>query len=113
MLVLLVISAIKIMVMLFFFQDPKRHLEEHVDVLMTTNIVQCLGAMLHTVVFKWSYENEINVRIVFSSVCAEPTVTFTNKHDMYVSVLFIIFIGCFYSLESFYTQVTCVTDFQL
>lgn len=36
-----------------WFQDPKRHLEEHVDVLMTTNIVQCLGAMLHTVVFKW------------------------------------------------------------
>lgn len=33
-------------------QDPKRHLEEHVDVLMTKNIVQCLGAMLHTVVFK-------------------------------------------------------------
>ena len=39
-----------------------------------------------------SYENEINVRIVFSSVCAEPTVTFTNKHDIYVSVLFIIFV---------------------
>ena len=33
-------------------QDPKRHLEEHVNVLMTSNIVQCLGAMLHTVVFK-------------------------------------------------------------
>jgi len=33
-------------------QDPKRHLEEHVNVLMTSNIVQCLGAMLHTVLFK-------------------------------------------------------------
>lgn len=33
-------------------QDPKRHLEEKVDILMTTNIVQCLGAMLDTVVFK-------------------------------------------------------------
>ena len=33
-------------------QDPKRHLEEQVNVLMTSNIVQCLGAMLHTVVFK-------------------------------------------------------------
>jgi len=33
-------------------QDPKRHLEEHVNVLMASNIVQCLGAMLHTVVFK-------------------------------------------------------------
>lgn len=33
-------------------QDPKRHLEEKVDVLMTNNIVQCLGAMLDTVVFK-------------------------------------------------------------
>merc|ERR1712087_567777 len=33
-------------------QHPKRHLEEHVDVMMTKNIVQCLGAMLHTVVFK-------------------------------------------------------------
>lgn len=33
-------------------QDPKRHLEEKVDVLMSANIVQCLGAMLDTVVFK-------------------------------------------------------------
>ena len=33
-------------------QDPKRHLEEKVNVLMTSNIVQCLGAMLDTVVFK-------------------------------------------------------------
>ncbi|XP_043549802.1 26S proteasome non-ATPase regulatory subunit 14 isoform X1 [Chiloscyllium plagiosum] len=33
-------------------QDPKRHLEEHVDVVMTSNIVQCLAAMLDTVVFK-------------------------------------------------------------
>jgi 26S proteasome regulatory subunit N11 len=33
-------------------QDPKRHLEENVDILMTNNIVQCLGAMLSTVVFK-------------------------------------------------------------
>jgi len=32
-------------------QDPKRHLEEKVNVLMTSNIVQCLGAMLDTVVF--------------------------------------------------------------
>jgi len=33
-------------------QDPKRHLEEQVNVMMTSNIVQCLGAMLDTVVFK-------------------------------------------------------------
>lgn len=33
-------------------QDPKRHLEEEVNVIMTKNIVQCLGAMLHTVIFK-------------------------------------------------------------
>lgn len=32
--------------------DPKRHLEEKVDILMTNNVVQCLGAMLDTVVFK-------------------------------------------------------------
>jgi 26S proteasome regulatory subunit N11 len=32
--------------------DPKRHLEEKVDVLMTNNVVQCLGAMLNTIVFK-------------------------------------------------------------
>lgn len=38
---------------LFVLQDPKRHLEEHVDVLMTSNIVQCLAAMLDTVVFQW------------------------------------------------------------
>lgn len=37
---------------IFIFQDPKRHLEEHVDVVMTSNIVQCLAAMLDTVVFK-------------------------------------------------------------
>ena len=36
-----------------YLQDPKRHLEEHVDVLMTSNIVQCLAAMLDTVVFQW------------------------------------------------------------
>lgn len=38
--------------LLFNLQDPKRHLEEHVDVLMTSNIVQCLAAMLDTVVFQ-------------------------------------------------------------
>jgi len=32
--------------------DPKRHLEDKVEVLMTANIVQCLGAMLDTVIFK-------------------------------------------------------------
>ncbi|PAA70709.1 hypothetical protein BOX15_Mlig006117g2, partial [Macrostomum lignano] len=31
--------------------DPKRHLEEQVDGLMTANISQCLGSMLHSVVF--------------------------------------------------------------
>merc|ERR1712179_738106 len=33
-------------------QDPKRHLEEKCEILMSTNIVQCLGAMLDAVVFK-------------------------------------------------------------
>ncbi|KAI9009692.1 multicatalytic endopeptidase [Gaertneriomyces sp. JEL0708] len=32
-------------------QDPKRHLEENVDKAMTSNIVQCLGAMLDAVTF--------------------------------------------------------------
>lgn len=32
-------------------QDPKRHLEEKVDTVLTANITQCLGAMLDTVVF--------------------------------------------------------------
>ena len=32
-------------------RDPKRHLEEHVDLLMTNNITQCLGSMLSTVTF--------------------------------------------------------------
>jgi len=32
--------------------DPKRHLEEKVDVLMTNNVVQLLGAMLDTILFK-------------------------------------------------------------
>jgi 26S proteasome regulatory subunit N11 len=33
-------------------QDPKRHLEGKVEVLMSNNIVQCLAAMLSTVVFQ-------------------------------------------------------------
>ena len=33
-------------------QDPKRHLEEKVSTIMSHNIVQCLGAMLDTVVFR-------------------------------------------------------------
>eukprot|EP00127_Corallochytrium_limacisporum_P000101 Clim_evm8s4 gene=Clim_evmTU8s4 len=32
-------------------QDPKQHLVKEIDVLMTTNIVQCLGAMLDIVAF--------------------------------------------------------------
>ena len=32
-------------------QDPKRHLEEKVDAVLTSNITQSLGAMLDTVVF--------------------------------------------------------------
>ncbi|EDQ85428.1 uncharacterized protein MONBRDRAFT_11954 [Monosiga brevicollis MX1] len=32
-------------------QDPKRHLAEKIDVLMSSNITQCLGAMLDSVVF--------------------------------------------------------------
>ena len=32
-------------------QDPKRHLESSVTDLMTSNIDQCLGTMLDTVVF--------------------------------------------------------------
>ncbi|ODM95198.1 26S proteasome non-ATPase regulatory subunit 14 [Orchesella cincta] len=33
-------------------RDPKRHLEEQVDQLMSANIIQNLGAMLHTIAFK-------------------------------------------------------------
>jgi len=33
-------------------QDPKRHLEENVNDMMMSNIVQSLGAMLHSEVFK-------------------------------------------------------------
>ncbi len=32
-------------------QDPKRHLQEKVGVLMSANISQCLGAMVDSVVF--------------------------------------------------------------
>lgn len=53
-------------------QDPKRHLEEKVDTLMASNIVQCLGAMLDTVVFKqlchmfyfifkWLFSKDLNL----------------------------------------------------
>ena len=31
--------------------DPKKHLENHVADLMSSNIIQCLGTMLDTVVF--------------------------------------------------------------
>jgi 26S proteasome regulatory subunit N11 len=31
--------------------DPKKHLEQHVSDLMSSNIIQCLGTMLDTVVF--------------------------------------------------------------
>lgn len=33
-------------------QDPKRHVEEKANVMMSTNIVDCLAAMLNTVVFR-------------------------------------------------------------
>jgi 26S proteasome regulatory subunit N11 len=33
-------------------RDPKRHLEEKVDQLMSANIIQNLGAMVHTIAFK-------------------------------------------------------------
>jgi len=33
-------------------QDPKRHLEENVDALMTSNIVQCIATMMSLVIFK-------------------------------------------------------------
>ncbi|CAF0776771.1 unnamed protein product [Adineta steineri] len=33
-------------------QDPKRHLEENVDTLMTSNIVQCIAAMMSLIIFK-------------------------------------------------------------
>lgn len=32
-------------------QDPKRHLKEHVDILMTNNITQCLTAMVNSIIF--------------------------------------------------------------
>jgi len=32
-------------------QDPKRHLSEKISVLMSSNITQCLGAMLDTIIF--------------------------------------------------------------
>lgn len=34
-------------------QDAKKHLEEHVSNLMSSNIIQTLGTMLDTVVFWW------------------------------------------------------------
>ena len=33
-------------------RDPKRHLEEHVDDMMTRNILQSLGSMMDSMVFK-------------------------------------------------------------
>ena len=37
-------------------QDPKRHLEEKVDVVMTANIIQSLQAILDTTVFQWFFK---------------------------------------------------------
>jgi len=31
--------------------DPKRHLKEHLDILMTNNITQCLTAMVNSIIF--------------------------------------------------------------
>ncbi|CAF1303932.1 unnamed protein product [Rotaria sordida] len=33
-------------------QDPKKHLEENIDTLMTSNIVQCIAVMISLVIFK-------------------------------------------------------------
>jgi 26S proteasome regulatory subunit N11 len=33
-------------------RDPKRHLEEHVDDMMTRNILQSIGSMMDSLVFK-------------------------------------------------------------
>lgn len=46
-----VISGCINAVIIWYFQDPKRHLEEKVDFVMTSNIVQCLGAMLDSISF--------------------------------------------------------------
>jgi len=32
-------------------QDPKKHLKESVDLMMSSNIGQCLGAMIDTIIF--------------------------------------------------------------
>jgi len=32
-------------------EDPRKHLELGVDALMSSNIIQCLGTMLSTVIF--------------------------------------------------------------
>ena len=44
-------SAEEIVVELTGKIDPKKHLEQKVNDLMSTNIIQCLGTMLDTVVF--------------------------------------------------------------
>ena len=46
-------------------RDPKRHLEEHVDMLMTNNITQCLGSMLSTVTF-WGVTS---YRVLYAPLC--------------------------------------------
>jgi 26S proteasome regulatory subunit N11 len=44
-------SAEEILVELTGKVDPKKHLEAGVNELMSSNIIQCLGTMLDTVVF--------------------------------------------------------------
>lgn len=49
-----VCTCVCLIFLLLFVQgriDPKKHLEMHVDQLMTSNITQTLGLMLDTVLF--------------------------------------------------------------
>merc|ERR1719394_2369392 len=63
-------------------KDPKRHLEEQVNVLMTENIVQCLGAMLHTVVFKYLFY--FILLSIFFIPCLEICSSHLNYHCIVV-----------------------------
>uniref|UniRef100_A0A8C2VIA2 JAB1/MPN/MOV34 metalloenzyme domain-containing protein n=1 Tax=Chinchilla lanigera TaxID=34839 RepID=A0A8C2VIA2_CHILA len=47
--------------------DPKPHLEERVDVLMTSNIIQCLAAVLDTVIFKLKKCKKLSVKLLVHS----------------------------------------------
>ena len=61
--------------------DPKRHLEEHSEVLNSENIVQCLSAMLSTIVFQWICVCPLDIPLIMIIFAKQfVQIVFSGKH---------------------------------